>query len=466
MRRFAGIPDVVGDGIEELTARELAARHRRRPGAERIGLGVPARRMFAPDRFLDFRAVEARQPFGGECYCLPENHLREVIGQLRNMKITEASVKERFATTLKCIRAGKADPEQLWGLLKDIREHHLPPASLPSEITNYTPKVELIESLTSKGAVYIGYNGHSLDVELAKNKDVDIYTLDFNEETRRTSDMWPNILAILQEKLEEKKHVVLVDCDVIRSAIGLELNKPVISLWRRCQIVTNDVAKEQQFLATSIMRYNEDAMDREFDSQRPVRCASVKIPCPSSACTMTTKPSWICLNCRSAVAFGFVDKFFYCECGRCDYRQWEFRCANPNHGLGYMKYDEHRLLKHLEVLESFPELNILILGQIGVGKSTWINAFFNYLTFSSLDEAMKEEKLEWLVPSSFSMQRVNEVGELTSVKIQVGFPSQDEFDGSAGQSGTQMAQVYPMLIGNHIVRIIDISSLGDTRGFE
>ena len=66
MRGFAGIPDTVGDRVQQLTPRELAARHRGRPGAERIGISIPARRVLTADRLLYFGAIESCQPFGVE----------------------------------------------------------------------------------------------------------------------------------------------------------------------------------------------------------------------------------------------------------------------------------------------------------------------------------------------------------------------------------------------------------------
>lgn len=45
------------------------------------------------------------------------------------------------------------------------------------------------------------------------------------------------------------------------------------------------------------------------------------------------------------------------------------------------------------------DVNILILGETGVGKSTWINGIANYAKHHSLEDAMNDPEFTVLIPS-------------------------------------------------------------------
>ena len=105
------------------------------------------------------------------------------------------------------------------------------------------------------------------------------------------------------------------------------------------------------------------------------------------------------------------------------------------------------------------EMNILILGETGVGKSTWINGLVNYLTFKSLDEAAHNKPLS-LIASSFTMTDEN----FEQREIKIGSDKNEVH--TIGQSATQSPKAYAFDRGTTLVRLIDTPGIGDTRGPE
>jgi hypothetical protein len=63
------------------------------------------------------------------------------------------------------------------------------------------------------------------------------------------------------------------------------------------------------------------------------------------------------------------------------------------------------------------------------------------------------------------MDRSDPNATIEETKIQVGKDS-DEVDGSNGESATQRTMVYPVTLGDTVVRLIDTPGIGDTRGVE
>ncbi|KAL3278778.1 hypothetical protein HHI36_016303 [Cryptolaemus montrouzieri] len=106
-------------------------------------------------------------------------------------------------------------------------------------------------------------------------------------------------------------------------------------------------------------------------------------------------------------------------------------------------------------------VNILIIGETGVGKSTFINAFANYLKFDNLEEAERLNPFV-LIPCKFTV--TDENYELREVEI----GSDKNEHNKLGESSTQDPRPYMFTISNgeKFVRLIDTPGIGDTRGID
>ncbi|KAK3324526.1 hypothetical protein B0T19DRAFT_464640, partial [Cercophora scortea] len=338
--------------------------------------------------------------------------------------------RANYATVLEQVRAGNADQERLWQLLRDFQGSEASPETLRSH-NLYSGKIDLFNRLTREGAKYIGYDkDKSLEDLLATPHD-DAFVMYFNNEAIHQGDLWKESLGFFMAKLQE-------------SPDG--------------RVLIEDLVEHRKVLAANcIMRCDGASFDHSLTS-KPLQRRPVKIPCPHPNCSQTLICNWICHLCHSPVEYGYVDDLLYCTCGASHLRHWEFKCRDDRHGPNVWS----------SKLEPYDDLNILILGETGVGKSTWVNAFVNYLTYDTLDEALRSDDLKCIIPCSFSTQSKDKSdprGKFVQKYIRIG-TSQNEHDGTHGQSATQCTSVYAVTIQNTRVRLIDTPGIGDTRGLD
>ncbi|CAF5149592.1 unnamed protein product, partial [Rotaria sp. Silwood1] len=114
-------------------------------------------------------------------------------------------------------------------------------------------------------------------------------------------------------------------------------------------------------------------------------------------------------------------------------------------------------------LSALTELNVLLLGETGVGKSTFINAFVNYLTFNTIEQAEQSDPAI-VIPVSFITTTGDNFKEIT---VKFGDVDSNENFQNQGQSVTQHCRSYIFDLNERLrLRLIDSPGIGDTRGFE
>ena len=136
-------------------------------------------------------------------------------------------------------------------------------------------------------------------------------------------------------------------------------------------------------------------------------------PCPrsyDSGDCLKEKNKWICWKCQTSLDYGF-DGYLYCKCGAGKIENFSFRCNSEKHCGGYFFFKKIVIRNLLDNLQAFNGLTILILGETGVGKSTFINGFANYLQYETLEEA--KEMVDTFLSTEFEggrhERRVNKI---------------------------------------------------------
>ncbi|KAK4239021.1 hypothetical protein C8A03DRAFT_32944 [Achaetomium macrosporum] len=320
---------------------------------------------------------------------VPPDHIRDIELQLQASTAAHEALKLELATALGDVRSGKATPDSVGQLLQNFQANGMSSSRLRS-LASLTGKIDFAEKLMQEGCQYVGFRSSALDCLLPMNPHGDAYILYFNEAMGGESEVWEDTQKLFIELLHDtskQKMMVAVDCDAVGHGVPSESHA-------HTRTVT-----------------------------RPV----------------TLRCSWICAVCQSPVEYGYVDDGLYCDCGATPFDGWNSKCNDLTHGQTWASYDRQVLLARLKNLEPFEELNILILGETGVGKSTWINAFINYLTYETLGDAIQAGDLKCLIPCSFNTQLKDASdpdGRFIQKDIKID-KSQQEHDGARDTKGLQ-----------------------------
>ncbi|KAI1852962.1 hypothetical protein JX265_012851 [Neoarthrinium moseri] len=394
-------------------------------------------------------------------FCSTHTELSDVQDQLEKALAKKSALRIEFARILLGIRSSTSTAEELRSFVAQSYSGALTPKSISNLLTQAKDKLYFRRQLLTSGGQYLDFDRAKEAISVGSN----IYILYFNVDTKKDEDSWNTNREIITRLLNRNSGdylVAVAEC----SAQELSLLKSRITFYRSGGVITFDMREGMDLVDQCFAQYDTKLLDTS-KCNMPQGRKPLRLPCPHTTCDKTQVCDWTCYSCRMPLEY--CDKYMYCECGRVKASDFTWQCNSPDHGKEFVKHRAPALTTSLRSLDSYKERNILVLGETGVGKSTFINAFHNYMQFGSLDDALGHNELKFLIPSSFSMQYIDRSRHSNGSFIQCDVKVDDnesEKDGSRGDSATQKATPYRMRFGDLLIRLIDTPGVGDVRGIE
>uniref|UniRef100_A0A914W583 G domain-containing protein n=1 Tax=Plectus sambesii TaxID=2011161 RepID=A0A914W583_9BILA len=260
--------------------------------------------------------------------------------------------------------------------------------------------------------------------------------------------------AILTKAVQDKVHDYRNDFEATVATFKADLAKKL------CEVRGG----EAELPELAYMRLEFQKHSTASPTKMPnAKCVPLELPCPKATprghCAKE-KHEWICVNCHTIVEYN--NNKIYCQCGYEHMQHFRYKCNHEMHGDGHIAFELDELQNLVNKIRPYEEINIVVLGETGVGKSTWINAIANYISHESIDTALEGELIN-LIPTKFQLTIKN--GEnLRRVEVKVGESENESFH--ENQSSTQIPRSYVFTNNQKLYRIIDTPGIGDTRGIE
>nr|XP_054753970.1 uncharacterized protein LOC129259735 [Lytechinus pictus] len=372
----------------------------------------------------------------------------------------ESRFKKDLQEVLKSVRSGKVPVSDLEDILEKIKLEDISTSKYEKEFDTYVMKIEMIEFMISKGIKCIGKKN-----QLVKDAQKQVFILYVvkdgdREAIEKNHDFFMRLFSTFHGN--ESCEFIVVDQEVVSHNVWPDkIKKVTIEKYVNGTRTSDDLYDDEgQYLEECMVQ----VMNPDPKYALPRELTILKLRCPNSFPGNGGCPNielqWKCSKCKQCMRYGTTSKLLYCTCGKANPYVCKFRCNDPQHGMNFMQYPKDYLGDGLSSLKLTEELNVLILGETGVGKSTWINGIQNYLSYTNLNEAMIAQDFPVLIPSSFVF---SQDGEAKKIKVGIDDPNEVQEE---GKSSTKKTQSYIFYVGDRQVRLIDTPGIGDTGGIE
>uniref|UniRef100_A0A914CD34 G domain-containing protein n=1 Tax=Acrobeloides nanus TaxID=290746 RepID=A0A914CD34_9BILA len=372
--------------------------------------------------------------------------------KIKLLEDEQSTIKSTIGSYLTSVRKGEKIEITIENLVKKQETYQ---KSIETFIKGFNwddlnAKMQYISHLQQQNVIYVGKNFPNSGLFIKSLPEYYVFYCYWREADKsENGDM-----QYFEHLIAEQKLCIFVDQDVVEPTFPDQCR---ICEFKLGSIVNEDLLN--RYIQKIDVCYAKSDHEK-FPAQKPEKAVQLEIRCPKSyepnGCKGINR-FWYCEVCCQC--YWYYENYFYCRCGGASAFKFSYRCDDLAHGVNYIKYQQNNLTKIIDQIQPMKDIYILVLGLTGVGKSTWLNGFANYLTFSTLHEAANSEIVS-LIPTEFSIQSKS---MRTQQKIRVG-DSNNERLGETGRSVTKSPKAYVFTARNLKIHLIDTPGIGDTEG--
>uniref|UniRef100_A0A915E558 G domain-containing protein n=1 Tax=Ditylenchus dipsaci TaxID=166011 RepID=A0A915E558_9BILA len=356
----------------------------------------------------------------------------QVADYSKKLSLVKDTVLENAQKLVLYARSGGSMTEEVNSLVKYYKDSEASPeksSELFESLDQFTSRIYYYKYLKTKEVSYLkGVNS----LELLES---DLFTGFILFHYAEQNSIAEDNKEMFDSLVEDGQHCIYVDCssdnkeevNAVTRIVKYKDSSPVI-----LDYLEEDIRKRNTCIAKS-------NSVKKLNAVNP-KTIPLKVTCPNSfntgACQMEDC-IWACDDCDKVIEFCKEDGHFYCGCGQSKPENFSFRCKTAStHGKEFLFFTELQLQTILKQMSTFGEKNILILGETGVGKSTFINTIANSIVYSSLPEALYGDPI-CVIPSRFAITNQ----DMEQIFIQCGEPDEKNESSKVGESCTQFQKL-------------------------
>ena len=352
---------------------------------ERLLFDVNVESINRIQRELDLH-LEAKQKFN-DCKkdaienadYFPDSTIKLIDEAEQNINTAETRFRSLLSKLLVGIRSGEKKANEIEDLLEAFQKSGWCGSGIHkflNENKKTLNQMEKVNNYKSINAVYLDKK-KNVETFIQNNKSKEIYIMLLSEELiehnkdlyKKNTDCFNSLLRSHSLSISNNETCFWIyDYSIHPDALICPEKKIAIKYYKNGIEIDGDFYQNEVIWSD---RCIAEAVTMNYSLTKPEKTIKINLACPNwktkKGCSKL-KCEWWCKNCQSLIEYD-LNSMFFCQCGGTLAHDYGFMCKDKNHPENeFLKYEQAELEKRLRGIKTNKEINILLLGESGVGK--------------------------------------------------------------------------------------------------